>query len=58
MQDNIDINVGTVVEGKETIQQTGERVFNEMIEVVNGKLTKAEALKHREFGMYKLTSTF
>lgn len=58
MQDNIDINVGTVVEGKETIQQAGERVFNEMIEVVNGKLTKAEALKHREFGMYKLTSTF
>lgn len=58
MQDNIDINVGTVIEGSESIAQAGERVFSEMIEVVNGKLTKAEALKHREFGMYKLTSTF
>ena len=30
----------------------------EIGEVCSGKLTKAEALKHMEFGIYKLTSTF
>jgi altronate dehydratase large subunit len=58
MEDNIDINAGTIVEGDETIREVGEKLFSEMIDVVNGKLTKAEALKHREFGMYKLISTF
>ena len=58
MEDNIDFNAGTIVEGDETIREAGERLFKEMIEVCNGKLTKAEVLKHREFGMYKLISTF
>lgn len=58
MIDNIDINAGTIIEGVNTVQGVGEEIFNEMIEVINGKLTKAEALKHREFGIYKLISTF
>lgn len=58
MMDNIDFYAGTIVEGDETIKDVGERLFKELIEVCNGKLTKAEALKHREFGMYKLISTF
>ncbi|ABY95314.1 UxaA family hydrolase [Thermoanaerobacter sp. CM-CNRG TB177] len=58
MEDNIDFNAGTIVQGDETIREAGERLFKEMIEVVNGKLTKAEVLKHREFGIYKLISTF
>jgi len=58
MIDNIDFYAGTIVEGDETIKDVGERLFKELIEVCNGKLTKAEALKHREFGMYKLISTF
>ncbi|EDS78556.1 D-galactarate dehydratase [Clostridium botulinum C str. Eklund] len=58
MKDNIDINAGTIIEGKESISEVGEKIFNEMIEVLNGKLTKSEALNHREFGIYKLISTF
>ncbi len=57
MEDNIDF-YAAVIEGKETIQEAGERLYKEMIEVINGKLPKAEALKHREFGIYKLISTF
>lgn len=30
----------------------------EMYYEANGKLTKVEALGHREFGIYKLISTF
>lgn len=58
MIDNIDINAGSIIEGISTVQNVGEEIFNEMIKVINGKLTKAEALKHREFGIYKLISTF
>lgn len=58
MQDNIDINAGTIVDGDETIREVGERLFEELLAVANGKLTKAEALGHREFGIYKLISTF
>jgi len=57
MEDNIDF-YAAVIEGKETIQEAGERLFREMIDVINGKFTKAEALKHREFGIHKLISTF
>ncbi|WP_186431259.1 UxaA family hydrolase [Clostridium sp. BSD9I1] len=58
MQDNMDINAGTIIDGTETIQKVGEEIFAEMLEVINGKQTKAESLNHREFGMYKLISTF
>lgn len=58
MKDNIDIDASTIIEGTETIQQVGEKIFEEMLKVINGKLTKAESLKHREFGIYKMISTF
>lgn len=58
MEENIDINAGTIIEGTESIPQVGERVLAEIGEVCSGRLTKAEALKHMEFGIYKLTSTF
>lgn len=58
MEDNIDVNAGTIVEGAETISEVGERLWTEIIRVCNGRLTKAEALGHKEFGIYKLVSTF
>ena len=58
MEDNIDINAGTIMEGHETITDVGEKIYEEMLQVINGKYTKAEALNHREFGIYKLISTF
>lgn len=58
MKDNIDINSGTIIEGYESIADVGERIFKEVIEVAEGDLTKSEALNHKEFGMYKLISTF
>lgn len=58
MIDNIDINAGTIVDGEATIKDVGEEIFKEMIEVINGKLTKAESLNHHEFGIHRLMSTF
>lgn len=36
MPDIIDINCGTIVEGTETIEQTGERILNYVIDVASG----------------------
>lgn len=58
MEENIDINAGTIIQGSETIPEVGERIWLEMKEVINGKLTKSDSLLHHEFGIHKLTSTF
>ncbi|MEM2144425.1 MAG: UxaA family hydrolase [Candidatus Jordarchaeaceae archaeon] len=54
MNDNIDIDVSTVLEGEETLTQAGERIFEEILEVASGKRTKAEILKNREFAIYRV----
>jgi len=58
MEDNIDMDLSTIISGEETIEQAGERIFTEVIEVANGRLTKSESLGHREFGIYRIGSTF
>ena len=58
MKENIDINAGSIVLGEKTISEIGEEIFEKLVRVVNGELTKAEILGHREFGIYKLYSTF
>jgi altronate dehydratase large subunit len=44
MQDHIDINVSSVIEGTETFPEAGKRIFQEILEVSSSKLTKAEIL--------------
>ncbi len=54
MNDIIDINTGTVIEGTETIEQAGERILNYIIDVANGDvLAKAEATQHDDFIPWK-----
>ncbi len=48
MMENIDINAGTIIDGSQTLQEVGEEIFNSIIEVSSGRLTKAEILKHDE----------
>jgi altronate hydrolase len=49
MEDNIDINAGTIVEGKETIEEVGQRIFDLIRRVASGERTKSELLGHKEF---------
>jgi len=53
MKDNMDINAGTIIEGKETIEEVGIRIFNEISKVASGKKTKSEALGHNEFAIFR-----
>ncbi len=54
MKDNTDIDVSKVLQGKETIQKAGKHLFEEMISVASGKLTKAEKLGQKDFCIFKM----
>ena len=54
MLDNIDFNASVVLSGEMTIDQCGEKLFDEMMEVANGKVTKAEAYGFNEFSMQRI----
>jgi altronate hydrolase len=44
MQDDMDMNCGTILDGTATIEETGRLIFDEMIRVASGKPTKSEIL--------------
>lgn len=48
MQENLDINAGTVITGEKSLQEVGEEIYREILAVASGKLTKAEVLGHDE----------
>lgn len=54
MQDNIDIDAGRILEGTETVAAIGDAIFQEIIDVASGKLTRAELLGHAEFAIHTL----
>jgi altronate dehydratase large subunit len=54
MEENMDINAGTIIEGTESINSVGGRIFNLVLEVASGKKTKAEELGYRDFAIYRL----
>ena len=50
MNRDIDVSAGNIIEGTETIDQVGERLFEHVLKVSSGKiLARAEENKHREF---------
>lgn len=58
LKTNIDINAGTIIEGKETLEQVGERVYREIFEVASGDKTRSEILKHDEFSIFRSHPSF
>lgn len=57
MNDNIDLDAGTVVTGDETVAQVGERIFAEMLAAASGKLSKAEILGFNDFAINRIGPT-
>jgi len=58
MKDNIDLDVSGILKGKETVKEAGRRIFEEIISVASGKLTKAEKLGQRDFCIFKIGLNF
>jgi altronate hydrolase len=44
MEEDMDVNCGTIVDGTETVEQVGERIFRLILEAASGKRTKSELL--------------
>jgi altronate dehydratase large subunit len=57
MQDNMDMNVGAIITGEESIREAGERLFAEIIRVASGRLTKAEILGFNDFAIKRIGPT-
>ena len=54
MEDIIDINTGTIIEGTETIEAAGERILDYIIKVASGEVkAKADATGHDDFIPWK-----
>ena len=49
MANDLDLSAGGVIDGTETIDEVGQRVFDRVVEVASGLQAKAEEHKHREF---------
>jgi altronate dehydratase large subunit len=49
MEDNMDIDAGTILDGSESLNSVGERIFNSIIDTASGRKTKAEALGFKDY---------
>lgn len=54
MKENMDIDASGLIYGTDSLKTLGDRLFNEIIQVCNGKLTKAEALGYTELSIARL----
>ncbi|RAI57449.1 UxaA family hydrolase [Roseicella frigidaeris] len=59
MEEDMDVNCGTIVTGEETVQQVGERIFRLMLETAGGRRTKSESFDFgaAEFAPWVLGAT-
>jgi altronate hydrolase len=42
LQDDMDINCGTILDGEETVEEAGQRIFEMILRVASGERTKSE----------------
>ncbi|QQS47359.1 MAG: altronate dehydratase [Acidobacteriota bacterium] len=54
MEDNIDINAGTIVDGQASIQDVGRIIYETIRRKASGERTKSEILGHKEFVPWRI----
>ncbi|ANS74491.1 carbohydrate hydrolase [Paenibacillus yonginensis] len=54
MSDNMDVNVGEMLDGTLSLESAGNRIWEEIVAVASGKLTKSEILGHTEFSINRI----
>jgi altronate hydrolase len=47
--EDMDVDAGRILEGRGTLQEVGQEIFDAVREVANGTASKSEELGHREF---------
>ncbi|MGO8700538.1 MAG: UxaA family hydrolase [Limisphaerales bacterium] len=60
MQDDMDINAGTILDGSETVQEAGRRILEKIVAVASGERTKSEltGMGDEEFAPWTLGPVF
>ena len=60
MRDDMDLNAGTILDGTETVEQVGQRIFVAILAMASGERTKSEAqgIGDEEFAPWILGPTF
>ncbi|MDB5084784.1 MAG: carbohydrate hydrolase [Bacilli bacterium] len=54
MADNIDVDVSGLLNGKLSLNEAGQLIWDEIVEVADGKQVKAEILGHQEFSINRI----
>jgi altronate dehydratase large subunit len=47
------MNAGTILEGTETIEQVGDRIYTKILRVCSGQKTKTEILGENQFCVWQ-----
>ena len=60
MPEDMDFNTGTILDGEETLEECGQRLFERLLDVASGSPTKSEAqgIGDEEFAPWMLGPTF
>jgi altronate hydrolase len=60
MKEDMDLNAGTILDGVETVDQVGQRIFEEILAAASGEKTKSElvGVGDEEFAPWQLGPTF
>ena len=53
MGEDMDVNASTIMEGTESIESVGSRIFDEVLAVASGKVTKGEELGFYNFNVWR-----
>jgi altronate dehydratase large subunit len=54
MEDTIDIDASSLISDDASLQQVGDRILSQLVQVANGYVPKTETLGHLECGIQKL----
>jgi len=56
MNEDFDVNASTIMEGAESIESVGKRIYDEVVSVASGKLTKSEQMGFDNFALWRYDS--
>ncbi len=49
LSEDMDVNAGAIIDGHVTVNEMGKVIYDQIIGVASGNMTKSEALGHKEF---------
>ena len=49
MADDMDINAGKIIDGEADLEEIGDEIYQQLMDVASGKQSKSEAMGHQEF---------